>query len=154
MLTRRDAAVAALTICFTLSVVALARPSAVPLMGSSIFDWSTIAAKPTKAGAVRRFFQAPTATLDELECHVTTLNPGQSPHEPHKHLDEEIIIVKEGTVESLVNGETKRVGPGSVIFQASNQMHAIRNVGTTPATYHVFKWTSPGMLKKKSADGR
>jgi XRE family transcriptional regulator, regulator of sulfur utilization len=60
-----------------------------------------------------------------------------------------LIIVKEGTVESLVDGQIKRVGPGSVIFQASNQMHSIRNVGQTLATYHVIKWNSPGMLKAK-----
>ncbi len=148
MITRRDLVVVLVTVCATLGVVTLAR-TAPPVMGSSIFDWNTIAAKPTKVGAVRKFFQAPTATLDELECHVTTLNPGESPHAPHKHPDEEIIIIKEGTVESLVNGETRRVGPGSVIFQAANQMHAIRNVGEMPATYHVFKWNSPGMLKNK-----
>ena len=59
------------------------------------------------------------------------------------------MIVKEGTVESLVNGELKRVGPGSIIFQAANQMHGLRNVGDGPATYHVIKWNSPGMLAKK-----
>jgi hypothetical protein len=32
-------------------------------------------------------------------------------------------------------------------------MHSIRNAGDTPATYHVIKWNSPGMLKKK-AEGR
>ena len=52
-------------------------------------------------------------------------------------------------MESLVNGELKVVGPGSVIFQAANQVHSIKNVGTTPATYHVIKWNSPGMLRKR-----
>jgi XRE family transcriptional regulator, regulator of sulfur utilization len=149
MITRRDGLVALLTLSVTLSVIGLANTDT-SLMGSSIFDWNSIEAKPTKVGSTRKFFQAPTATLDELECHVTTLNPGETPHAPHKHPDEELIIVKEGTVESLVNGQIKRVGPGSVIFQASNQMHSIRNVGQTPATYHVIKWNSPGMLKAKS----
>jgi hypothetical protein len=27
-------------------------------------------------------------------------------------------------------------------------LHAIKNVGDTPATDHVIKWNSPGMLKK------
>jgi XRE family transcriptional regulator, regulator of sulfur utilization len=53
-------------------------------------------------------------------------------------------------VEALVNGETKRVGPGSVIFQASNQMHTVRNVGDVPAVYHVMRWNSPGMLKARA----
>ena len=148
MLTKRDSMVAMLTACATLGIITLAQ-SGQPLMGSSIFDWNSIEAKPTKTGSTRKFFQAPTATLDELECHVTTLNPGESPHPPHKHPDEELIIIREGMVESLVNGQTKQVGPGSVIFQASNQMHSIRNVGKTPAVYHVVKWNSPGMLKDR-----
>ena len=148
MLTRRDIAVALVTACATLGVVALAQ-SEKPMMRSSAFDWNSIEAKPTKTGASRKVFQAPTPTLDELECHITTLNPGESPHPPHKHPDEELIIVKEGTVESTLNGKTYELGPGSVIFQASNEMHGIRNIGKTPATYHVIKWNSPGMLKAK-----
>ena len=148
MLKRRDFIVAAISITVTLGAVTLARTET-PVMGSSIFDWNKIPVTPSKVGSGRKFFQAPTATLDELECHVTTLNPGATPHAPHKHPDEELIIIKEGTVESLNNGELKRVGPGSIIFQSSNQLHSIKNVGTTPATYHVIKWNSPGMLKKK-----
>lgn len=149
-LTKRDCLVAVLAVSATLLSVSFVRADK-PVMGSAVWDWNKIEAQPNKTGAVRRFFQAPTATLDELECHVTTLNPGESPHAPHQHPDEEIVIIKEGTVESLVGGKTYRLGPGSVIFQAANQEHAIRNVGATPATYHVFKWNSPGMLKAKDA---
>jgi quercetin dioxygenase-like cupin family protein len=111
-------------------------------------DWAALKAEPNKTGSVRRVVQRPTATLDELEIHITTLNPGETPHPPHQHPAEELLIIKEGTVESLVNGELRRVGPGSIIFQASNQLHSIRNVGTTPATYHVIQWKSPGTLTK------
>ncbi len=148
MITRRDLLVASAAVLFTLSAVNVARTQN-KVMGSSIFDWNSFDAKKTNSGARREVLKAQTATLDELECHITTLNPGQEAHPPHKHPAEEVIIVKEGTVESLVNGQLKVVGPGSVIFQASNQMHSIRNVGKTPATYHVFQWQSPGMLNKK-----
>ncbi len=124
------------------------------IMSSSIFDWTQIPVKQTAKGESRQFFQAPTATLDELECHVTTLNPGETAHPPHQHPDEEIIVVKEGTVESLVNGEYQIVGPGSVIFQAANQMHTIRNAGDVPASYHVIKWNSPGMLARRLLKGK
>jgi quercetin dioxygenase-like cupin family protein len=123
-------------------------PARAMVQGSTVFDWNRLKPETTKVGAVRRVVQVPTATLDELEIHITTLNPGQTSHAPHKHPDEELIIVKDGTVESLVNGEQHRVGAGSIIFQASNQMHGIRNVGDGPATYHVIRWNSPGMLKK------
>jgi quercetin dioxygenase-like cupin family protein len=148
MITRRDVLVALLGAGLTVgAVTALDARRAV--MGSMIFDWNSFTAKPNKTGEVRTVVQQPTATLDELEIHITTLNKGESPHAPHQHPDEELVIIKEGTVESLVNGELKRVGPGSIIFQAANQMHSIRNVGDGPATYHVIKWNSPGMLAKK-----
>jgi quercetin dioxygenase-like cupin family protein len=111
-----------------------------PEMSSTILDWNDMKVTPTKTGEKRQLFQAPTPTLDELECHITTLKPGESPHAPHKHPDEELIVIKEGTVQSTVNGLVKIVGPGSVIFQASNQLHGIKNVGTTQAIYHVIKW--------------
>jgi len=148
MLTKRDLFVALSAAGLTLCAVAFVRASG-PVMGSSVFDWNKLEAKPTNVGLTRQVFRAPTATLDELECHITTLNPGVTSHPPHKHPDEEVMVVKEGTVESLVNGQWQRLGPGSVIFQAANQEHTIRNVGTTPATYHVLKWNSPGMLKAK-----
>ena len=149
MSTKRGTITALSAICLTLTAISFAQ-SGTSVMSSSVFDWKTIEERPTKIGSTRKFFQEPTATLDELECHVTTLNPGETPHAPHKHPDEELIIIKDGTVEVLNDGVLKRVGPGSVIFQAANQMHSIRNIGQTPATYHVIKWNSPGMLKGRS----
>lgn len=119
------------------------------VMGSRAVDWKEMSARKTKVGEVRQVFQDRTATLDELELHITTLMPGQTPHEPHKHPDEEVLIVREGTVETFLGDRTQVVGPGSVIFQAANQLHTIRNVGDVPATYHVIKWNSPGMKTGK-----
>ncbi|CAG4999290.1 hypothetical protein DYBT9275_02195 [Dyadobacter sp. CECT 9275] len=147
MITKRDLLVASVTM--SLTITAILAHSKVNVMDSAIFEWGDAEIKITKTGAVRTFFRSQTTTLDELECHVTTLNPGETSHPPHKHPEEEVIIIKEGTVEALVNGQMKRVGPGSVIFQASNQMHAIRNAGSTPTTYHVFSWHSPGTKIKK-----
>jgi len=141
-MTRRDLVVAFLSAGLTLSAVSLisARAEVLP---STLFEWSALTPQPNRTGEVRRVVQKPTATLQELEIHITTLRPGEESHPPHQHVNEEILIVKEGQVEALVNGELKRGGPGSLIFQASNQLHNIRNVGSTPATYHVINWKSP-----------
>jgi len=148
MITRRDLAVAFVAILGTLCIVAVADQNA-SVMQSAAFDWNSIPVKQTAIGSARSFFKAPTATLNELELHVTTLNPGQASHPPHQHPNEELVIIKEGTVEALVQGEWKRLGEGSVIFNASNQLHGLRNVGTTPATYHVINWTSATTPKAK-----
>jgi quercetin dioxygenase-like cupin family protein len=148
MITRRDLVVAFIAISATLCMVAVADQKA-PIMQSAAFDWNSIPVKQTVVGSTRSFFRAPTATLDELELHVTTLNPGQASHPPHQHPNEELVIVREGTVEALVQGEWKRLGPGSVIFNASNQLHGLKNVGDTPAIYHVINWTSATTPKAK-----
>ncbi len=114
---------------------------------STVFDWTKLEAKTTQAGARRDVMRAPTPTLDELEMHITTLNVGQMSHPPHQHPEEELLIVKEGTVETLQNGKASRLGPGSIIFHSSNDLHNIRNIGTTPATYHVIQWRVPGASK-------
>jgi quercetin dioxygenase-like cupin family protein len=110
------------------------------LMNSAAFDWNNIKVIETKTGERRQFFNSATSTLDDLELHVTTLKSGEMGHPPHQHPEEEMTIVKEGTVEVLVNGEMKTVGPGSVIFSAANKMHSIKNVGTTDATYFAIKF--------------
>lgn len=138
MISRRDLLVALVAAACTVGGLAIAEE--LPMMGSSVFDWNTVTAKPTEVGSVRSFFKARTPTLEQLEVHVTTLNPGKAPHPPHRHPNEEMLIIRQGTVEALINGEWKRVGPGSVIFFASNQLHGLRNVGTEPAVYHVINW--------------
>jgi quercetin dioxygenase-like cupin family protein len=147
MISKRDILVSLITALIVCSAIAMgqSRPG---LMTSSVFDWEKIPVKETPTGASRDFFKAPTATLDQLECHVTTVKPGQASHAAHAHPEEELIIVKEGLIESTQNGEVKRAGPGSIIFESSNQLHGLRNAGTTPATYFVVKWFSPGTLKK------
>jgi quercetin dioxygenase-like cupin family protein len=110
---------------------------------STVFDWDAAASKPNEWGAVRQVVRERTPTLDELEIHISTLKPGQSPHAPHKHEHEELLIVKEGTLETFQNGVTRRAGAGAIIFQASNELHNVTNVGTSPATYYVIGWQSP-----------
>jgi len=149
MITRRDLMVSTLAAGLTFAGITLAQ-SRKPMLPSSVFDWNAIEARTTKTGARRDVFDASTATLDVLECHITTLNPGEAPHAPHRHPEEELIIVKEGTIEAMQNGVTKRAGPGSMIFEASNDFHGLRNVGQTPATYHVIKWITPATPKPKS----
>lgn len=123
-----------------------------PVTGSFSITWEEIQARAAGAnGMSRSVLRAPTATLDELEIHVTALPAGKTTHPPHTHPNEELIIVREGTLDAYQSGKTHRVGPGSIIFEASNEPHNVTNVGDTTAVYHVINWASPGTLKKKAA---
>lgn len=146
-ITRRDAVVAGITLVVAVSSGAVVRPQT-SVMRSTVFDWTAMKVNKTAVGESRPIVRVPTATLDELEMHVTTLNENQTSHAPHQHPNEELVIIREGTVEVLVQGEWKRVGPGSVVFNASNELHALRNAGTGRTTYHVINWKSPGTIAK------
>jgi uncharacterized cupin superfamily protein len=147
MITRRDFAVALAAVCTTVAAATFAQTAAKPVMHSRVFNWSDLKAAPTKVGERRAVFDAPTATLENFECHITTLNPGEAPHAAHQHPDEELMIVKEGTLDVMQNGVTNRVEAGGIIFCAANELHGLRNAGTNRATYFVLK-ISPHDLAK------
>ncbi|MGA2251102.1 cupin domain-containing protein [Terracidiphilus sp.] len=147
MFTRRDGLVAlvaaALTAALTAGGLALAQQA--EAVGKSwAIDWSSVPAKTTNVGTLRTFFKGPTATLADLDVHVTTLNPGAWSHQPHKHPNEEMLIIKEGQATVLINGEWKKVGAGSVVYLASNVPHAARNDSGAPVTYTVVNFRIPG----------
>jgi quercetin dioxygenase-like cupin family protein len=143
MITRRDLAAALIAAGITLACVSVAQEPA-KLLDSTAWQWAELAPKKTDVGELRNVVRQPTRTLDELEMHITTLNPHTASHKPHTHPNEEMVIVKEGTLQAHVNGKEIVVPAGGVLFFASMQPHAVQNIGDTPATYYVINWASPG----------
>jgi XRE family transcriptional regulator, regulator of sulfur utilization len=147
MIVRRDLLVAALAASVTLACTTLADSASQPL-DSRVWSWSELAAQKTPVGERREVVRQPTRTLDELEMHITTLNPHVASHAPHTHPNEEMIILKEGTVKAHVNGQEIVVQAGGVLFFASMQPHAVQNIGDVPATYYVVNWSTPAGRKQ------
>lgn len=112
-------------------------------MESRVIDWTMLKPTPTQKGQRRDVFDAPTATLDKLHGHITTLNPGENTGPLHRHPQEELVIIKEGTIEVNIDGRKQVVGPGSIVFFAVNENENMTNVGKTPATYLVLQWFTP-----------
>ncbi len=111
------------------------------ILRSTVVSWAQIQAREaTNGGRSRSIVRAPTATVEELESHITTLAPGEDSHPPHRHPQEEIVLLKEGTLEAHLEGQVTRVEAGGFVFLASNEEHSVRNVGPTPATYYVIQW--------------
>ncbi len=142
-ITRRDAllGLAALSAALTETAPAAADDTQQPILGPAVFHWNAMQFKPSAVGAQAPLCKQPTATLDQLEMHVSKLDPGKMSHPPHRHVNEELIILREGHCETLSNGEWIKVEAGDVVFNASNSLHGFRNVGTTQAEYHVINWS-------------
>ncbi len=111
-------------------------------LGSTVFKFESLTARPDADGLRREVANQPTATLERFEAHITTLDAGRIAHDPPRQPEEELFILTQGTLKVTVNGRAQTVGAGSVGFFASNDPHSLENVGTTPATCFVFHFTT------------
>jgi mannose-6-phosphate isomerase-like protein (cupin superfamily) len=75
---------------------------------------------------------------------MAVLDPGASPHPPHRHPEEEFLIVSEGTGEIECDGKITPAGPGAIMYCAGNVLHGITNTGKVPMTFYWSKWTARG----------
>lgn len=87
---------------------------------------------------LRQVFNGETHDGVAIELHETDLPPGGAPHPPHHHAHEEMILIREGTMQVTIAGRTADLGPGSVAYVASNEEHGWHNVGKTRANYFVM----------------
>jgi XRE family transcriptional regulator, regulator of sulfur utilization len=133
-------AVAAAVLAVVVTLHGQGQAPAAPMTKSMMWTWEDLKPVPTKVGARREVGRFPTTTLAEFESHITTLNPGEKSHDPHTHVNEEILILKEGTAEAYVNGEWKPMTTNSMVLMGSMVPHAIRNSGKVPCTYYVINW--------------
>lgn len=89
----------------------------------------------------RQFVDGSTTLLDNLEIHTSTVEGGEAPHPSHSHKDqEELIIIKEGTLTATIGSESRTLGPGSVIYVVPGIEHGFRNAASTPCTYYIIKF--------------
>jgi quercetin dioxygenase-like cupin family protein len=109
---------------------------------SSVIDCNSLPATPTATGSRVSVVSSPTLTFLALESHITTLNAGQSTSSGMIDSGDEFVVLKSGTVEVTVNGVAARIEAGSVLYWAPNDKRAVRNIGTTPASYQVIKVVS------------
>lgn len=153
-MTRRDALVGLMALSGALTELPAAHAddgAQQQILGPTVFHWDEMQFKPNAVGSQAPLCKQTTATLDQLEMHVSKLDPGKMSHPPHRHVNEELIILREGSCETLSNGQWLKVEAGSVVFNASNSLHGFRNVGTTTAVYHVINWSpNKDMAAKKS----
>ncbi len=106
-------------------------------------------------------FSGRTPVCDVISCHASVLAPGHSPHAPHAHAEEEILIALRGEAELVVPSEpsdpeprVERLLPGSLVYYPAWQLHTIRNPGREPIAYLMFKWQRPWREEPHSSETR
>ena len=108
-----------------------------PVMKTQHFKYDEIPVTTNGKNKQKRMFTAKTHTGFKIESHQSDIAPGEVNHPPHQHLREEMMLIREGTMELTIAGNPYRLGPGDVGVIGSNELHNAKNVGTTRATYFI-----------------
>jgi quercetin dioxygenase-like cupin family protein len=109
------------------------------LSRSQVLKYADIPVRTFDNGGTQRPVMSGTLPTGEfIEFHESMLPAGQMPHPPHKHPNTELLFILDGQLEYIdEGGKIISVGPKDIVFSASNIMHGLKNVGTTPANYIV-----------------
>ena len=133
LLTRRE-----LTMLMPAIAAAVQTPAKTDVGGSQTFRNEDIT--PSRNGPLtsRQMLRTRTHGGYRLDIHESEIPAGEAPHPPHQHVHEELMLIREGTMDVTIAGATTRLGPGSCAYVASNQMHGWRNAGAGIARYFVL----------------
>ena len=90
-------------------------------------------------GLMLPFVSAASCGARQVTTHVSVIDPGKAAHEPHAHAGEEVIFLLEGEGEFTIGDTRHSVGPMTALFCPEHVLHGLRNSGSTPAKYVVFR---------------
>jgi mannose-6-phosphate isomerase-like protein (cupin superfamily) len=107
-------------------------------MPSRCFRYEDLVVKTNGDNRSRDVFKGATHSGFPIDMHETELAPGKAPHPPHHHVHEELLVLRDGTLEVMIAGKTTTVGPGGIVYVNSGEEHGWRNAGQTRARYYVM----------------
>ena len=116
-----------------------------PKLRDGVVKVEELQAEGAAAGATAYVhYNGPTDQLGTMVMGMLVLDPGASPHPPHRHPEEEFMTVASGTGTILVGEQETAVGPGAVMYCAGDVLHGITNTGAGPMTVYFSKWAGRG----------
>src|ERR1700761_5621894 len=96
----------------------VAASAATGKLQDGVLTLADIAPIVEKGSEVYVHYNGPTDQLSAICTGMAYLDPGASPHPPHRHPEEEFLIVASGTGEIECGGTTTQGGPGDIMYCA------------------------------------
>jgi mannose-6-phosphate isomerase-like protein (cupin superfamily) len=96
-------------------------------------------------GTLYTYYQGESHGTTEGLAAVAAIKPGQEIHPPHQHAEEEYLMVLEGGGMWSLNGRERPAKQGDMQYAAPWDVHGIRNTGSVPLRFVVWKWNSKGV---------
>jgi len=108
---------------------------------SQIISQSETAADVADWGTFYPYFTDDTHVLKPVLVGAASLKAGEQIHPPHRHADEEYLMVTEGRGTWSLNGETREAKKGDILFARAWDYHGISAAPDSPLEFVVFKYS-------------
>jgi (S)-ureidoglycine aminohydrolase len=119
---------------------------------SGVYSFSDTKKEKKETGFRRSILDGQTVDFKKFELHYTTVKPRLKSHNPHKHITEELIIVKEGEITLTIEGKMHKMIANDVAIIKPGETHGIVNESNKKATYLVMVFEANYEVPKSDTD--
>jgi mannose-6-phosphate isomerase-like protein (cupin superfamily) len=152
----RSAAACAASLCVVAAaadaVVGVPAPS--ELTSQLLPASKAVVAEQGKFGEFKTMLCGETRSVSDLLTGVARIEPGQQIHPPHRHVEEEFLLLAKGSGTWHLDGHDSPAREGDLLYVAPWVEHGLTNTSDQPLTFVVVKWNGKGVAKaEKPEDG-
>lgn len=119
---------------------------------SAIIAQSDIVGDTADWGTFLPYFTDDTHVLSPVLVGVAKIKAGDEVHPPHRHADEEYLMVTKGRGFWSLNGVESPATEGDILFARAWDYHGIRAADDSPLEFVVFKYSSRTMAAPPDPD--
>jgi len=130
----------------TLKAEAVAPPQRSDLQLSAIIAQQEAQRQDFDWGTLYTYYQKETSGTRDGLAAVAVIKPGWEIHPPHQHAEEEYLMILEGQGTWHLNGRESAAKVGDMQYAAPWDVHGVKNTGTVPLRFVVWKWNSKGIV--------
>ncbi len=116
-----------------------------PLLTMQVLTPSELDPVDEEWGVFVEYFSGESAGAKDILSGTATLNPGFEAHPPHRHAEEEFLMVVEGEGTWTLGDKDFPAKTGDMLYSAAWDLHGIKNTGDKPLTFVFWKWNSKGL---------
>lgn len=86
------------------------------------------------------YYEGNSDHIRDILTGVAIIKPGEQIHPPHKHPEEEFLMILEGNGTWTIGTNNMPANTGDIMYSAPNEFHGLQNTGNSPLKFVVFKY--------------
>ena len=116
-----------------------------PRLPTKILRWDEVNVAKEKWGEFRRFFTGEGVGVKDVLVAAAVIKPGEALHTAHRHAEEEVLIITEGSGTWSLDGKDLPLKKGDVLYVEPWVPHGCTNTSSESMTFFVVRWNGKGV---------